>query len=671
MRKFGRAAWLAGATVAAWMPAAAWAADDAGEAATDDTTNGTIVVLGQRLEESTPEELEKYGSRLEVVTGDTIDKAGLTDVAQALQQQVPGLYVNPKNGAFDYVDVSLLGSRSSEVLFLVDGVRLSNRLYSSTTPLDTLPAGIVERIEVLKGGQGLYYGTQAVAGIVNVITKGFTRTFDGAVELGYDTNEGYHANGYVRGGSGSHYFVAFASHDEAEGFQPFRTQDYQPSQTQRKRGYNMTTGGLKYAFEPSDAFRLTASYQHNQGRVDYVYAEDRALAFNDRNEEIASLKLDWKPSDRFALYLKGYWHDWDSTFTEFQNVLGANRQPTGALTTIDDHDPWQFEDLGANALAEYRLTDALSLVGGWDYQKYHGQDAVFLIGEHAEEVHAPFAQVKLDTGALSLAAGVRHNMPSDGQDKTVWNVSGRLGLGMRAYLRGQVGTSFRLPDAYELYVIDPCCETGNPNLKPEESFNAEAAIGLGSGPVTGEIAGFYRKVKNLIDIDYSLPAYPDGFIVNTPDAVKFWGGEAVVSARLNDWLHLTADYTHTEAEVVGTSDQVREIPRDNAKLIVDLAAPSGRFGGSAALNWVGDVYSELAGGLGRLNHGNYAVLDLSAWVFLDAAKHHRLGARLENALDNEYATRLVRVRTDVTNVSYAAWNLGTPLTLHVTYRLGF
>src|SRR5205085_11241281 len=115
----------------------------------------------------------------------------------------------------------------------------------------------------------------------------------------------------------------------------------------------------------------------------------------------------------------------DSTFTDFQNVLGANGQPTGALTTIDDRDPWQFEDLGANALAEYRLTDALSLVGGWDYQKYHGQDAVFLIGEHAEEVHAPFAQVKLDTGALNLAAGVRHNMPSDGQDKTVWNVSGR------------------------------------------------------------------------------------------------------------------------------------------------------------------------------------------------------------------------------------------------------
>lgn len=59
-----------------------------------------------------------------------------------------------------------------------------------------------------------------------MITKGFSREFDGAVELGYDTNEGYHANGYVRGGSGGYYFVVYGSHDEAEGFPPFRDQDY-------------------------------------------------------------------------------------------------------------------------------------------------------------------------------------------------------------------------------------------------------------------------------------------------------------------------------------------------------------------------------------------------------------------------------------------------------------
>jgi vitamin B12 transporter len=671
MRAIGRVSPLAGVAGVALLGASpAWAQDGPATAAASQD-NGDILVLGAKLEESTPEELEKYGSRLEVVEGEAIDKAGLVDTAQALEQMVPGLYVSPNSGAFDYVNVSLLGSRSSEILFLVDGVRISNRLYSSTTPLDTLPASMIERIEVLKGGQGLYYGTQAVSGIVNVITRGFTRETNGAVELGYDTNNTVRGNGYVRGSAGDHYFVAFASHDQSDGFQPFRDEDYQPSETDRSRNYRVTTGGLKYAFEPSDAFRLSASYQHTEAKLDRAYAEDHAAAFNTRNEEIASVKLDWTPNDRFGLYVKGYWHDWDATWTETLNNLGPDGQPDGTLDVLNDHDPWTFTDRGVNVLGEYQVNDTIALVAGYDYQKYNGQDAVFLIGEHAEEVHAPFAQVKLETGGLSLAAGVRHNMPSDSQEATVWNVSGRYNIDDAWYARGQVGTSFRLPDAYELYVIDPCCERGNPDLLPEESFNAELGFGLERGMISGEITGFYREVENLIDITFDLPAFPDGFIINTPDMVKVWGGEAVVNARLTDVLSLTADYTHTEAEIDGGNTQIAEIPRDYFKLILNAAATSGRYGGSAALNWVGQVYSSVAGGIGRVQHGNYAVVDLAAWIFADKAQHHRLGVRLQNALDAEYATRIVRVRRDADDSSYAAWNLGTPLTLHATYSFSF
>ncbi|MXO60296.1 TonB-dependent receptor [Altererythrobacter salegens] len=644
-------------------------AQAAAVAGADESDRQSIVVLGQKLEETTPEELEQYGSRLEIVEGKAIDQAGFDDTGQALQMLVPGLYVSPKNGAFDYVNVSLLGSRTSEVLFTVDGVRMGNRLYTGTTPLDTLPSSMIERIEVLKGGQGLYYGTQAVGGIVNVITKGFTRDFDGSVEAGYDTNDGYHANGYLRGGGGDHYFVAFASYDEAEGFQPFHTSDYQPSATDRKRGYRVATGGLKYAYEPADAFRLSASYQHTDAKVEFAKAEDVAAAFNTRNEEVASLKIDWTPSDRFGFYVKAYWHDWDSTYSEFENVLGADGLPTGSLITIDDHDPWVFEDRGINLLGEYKLADGVTVIGGYDYQKYDGMDAVFLIGSQSEEVHAPFAQVKLDLGGLKLAAGVRHNMPSDGQSKTVWNVSGRYAMDGGVYLRGMVGTSFRLPDAYELYVIDPCCEQGNPNLVAEESFNTEFGVGLERGMFSGEVLGFYRKTDNLIDIDYSLPAYPDGFIVNTQDSVTAWGGEAIINARLDDWFGLTFDYTHTEVEASGTNEQIQDIPRDLAKLILTAEEPGGRFGGTVSMNWVGKIYDSVGGGIGRVQHGDYAVVDLAGWFFVDSAHNHRLGVRLENLFDTDYATRITRVRRDADGSSYPADNRGTPFTVHVTYRL--
>lgn len=666
MRAIGRIALLAGVAGAALVGASpAWAQDEGQETATED--NGDILVLANRLEESTPEELEKYGSRLEVVDGKLIDEAGFVDTSTALQFLAPGLFLTPKSGAFDYVQVSLQGSRTSEVLFLTDGVRINNRLYASTAPLDSIPANMIERIEVLKGGQSLYYGTQAVGGIVNVITRGFTSETDGAIEASVDTNEGYHINGYARGSAGDHYFVGFASHDEAEGFQAFRDEDLQPSALDLKRGYKVTTFGGKYAWEPSDALRLTASYQHNDAVVDFIKAEDNYRNWNDRNEEIVSLKLDWSPSEAFDLYVKGYYHDWDTVYLDLRPTVNPDGS-LGDIFTVFDGEMWGYDDMGVNVLGDYRVSGNVAIVGGLDYQRYSGYDEVFLIAPMTESVVAPFAQLKFDFGDLSFAAGLRHNMPSDGQDKTVWNVSGRYGADEGFYGRGQVGTSFRLPTAYELYVVDPCCEQGNPNLVAEQSFNVEGGVGYTDRTVNAELIGFYREVDDLIGIDFDLPAYPDGFLVNTDGTVKVWGGEAIVTARLSEWFSATVDYTHTGAEQVGTDVQLVNIPRDQAKLILNADAPSGRFGGNLALNWVGDLWANVAA-VGRVNYGNYAVVNLAGYAFLDDDHRHRVGLSLENALDADYDTTVTRVRTDVTNISYAAGFRGTPITLHVGYRL--
>ena len=117
------------------------------------------------LRENLATDLEEYGSRVEVVTAEQIQNGGFADASQALQMLVPGLTILPKNGAFDYVNASLLGGRKQDVIWLVDGVRISNRLYTTTTPLDTIPANMIERIEVIKGGQSLFYGTSAISGL--------------------------------------------------------------------------------------------------------------------------------------------------------------------------------------------------------------------------------------------------------------------------------------------------------------------------------------------------------------------------------------------------------------------------------------------------------------------------------------------------------------------------
>ena len=165
-----------------------------------------VTVVGT-LEETLPQQIAQTGSRVSSISGEQVQKGGYYDVAQTLQALAPGMYITPLSGAFDYVELSFLGSRNSEVVWLVDGIRLNNRLYSTTTPLDTIPANLVERIEILESGQGLFFGTQAVAGAVNIVSPQFTGEPRGQVRLGLDSNNGKHANGLFSNSAGGHRFV--------------------------------------------------------------------------------------------------------------------------------------------------------------------------------------------------------------------------------------------------------------------------------------------------------------------------------------------------------------------------------------------------------------------------------------------------------------------------------
>lgn len=132
-----------------------------------------ILVTARSIEDTLPLELARYGHGVATVSADRIAAAGYVDVSSALQFEAPGLFVSPGSGPYDYVDVSLQGSRTGDVLWLIDGVRINNRIYNDTSP-DTLPGNMVERIEVLKGGESLFYGTQGVAGAINIVTRSFS-----------------------------------------------------------------------------------------------------------------------------------------------------------------------------------------------------------------------------------------------------------------------------------------------------------------------------------------------------------------------------------------------------------------------------------------------------------------------------------------------------------------
>lgn len=642
-----------------------------------------ILVSSQRLEETIPQDLSRYGNRIEIVTAAEIAERGFVDITQTLQMLVPGLHISPKNGPFDYFDASLQGSRNQEILWLIDGVRITNRLYNGTSPLDTVPAHMVERIEVLKGGQGIFYGTQSVGGVVNIVTKSLQDDTDGAVGTGINSNDGYNINGYYRTSIGDHQLVLFASKDEADGYTPWASADIQPSATDRERGYDVNTLGLKYAWNISPDARLSLQYLYTDNEVDFARPFLNNHTVNARDEDILTLKYDWRVSDNVELFIKAYRHNWDTRYTRLYNTLDTNGKLDGGTRYLNNRDYWGYEDYGFNAMGKLNFGGNFEYVVGVDRQSFSGEDDVYRIGNKKEHVTAPFLQVRSTSELFentTFAVGVRNNQASNMEDSTVWNLTGKHFFTADLYFQGNVGTSFRLPDAEALFVNEYYDENsdgvpdggfftiGNPNLEPEKSENINLAIGGTLRGITFEATLFSRDITNYIDsyVPLVIGGVEGESFTNSRDEVNMDGYELVAAMPLTDTWHTSISHTRTQAQFNGRGPQLTSIPKRESKLRLDYRNARRPFGVSLSSNIVGDI-----NGRRGVARGDYVVTDIAAFYNLGSDEQHQVVMRLENVTDEEYATRIDRGTVDVTGQAYNFANLGMERTLHLAYTFRF
>lgn len=641
-----------------------------------------ILVSTAGLEETIPLDLSRYGNRVEIITAAEIQQQGFVDLSQALQMLVPGLHIAPKNGAFDYFDASLQGSRNQEILWLMDGVRITNRLYNGTSPLDTIPAHMIERVEVLKGGQGIFYGTQAVGGVVNVVTRNFQSDSDGVVAVGVNSNEGFMTSGYYRAGTGPHQFVVYGSRDKADGYKPYRREDIQPSSTDRRRSYDVSVAGAKYALDLSERSRLSLQYQRTENELDFLTPFANRATFNEREEDIVTAKYDLQFNRRVGLYLKAYYHDWDTLYTRIHNVVDADGNVTGDIRVRDDKTYWGYEDFGMNAMVKLNLVEGFEYVLGVDHQSFSGEDDVWRIADQQERVGAVFAQIRT-TGALFqdtvFAFGVRRNQASNVGSSSVWNLSGQHDFSESFYLRASLGTSFRLPDAEMLFLSEFYDDnadgvpdggwfaTGNPDLKPEQSRNVNIGAGGILGDVNYEVIGFKRKITDYIAsyVPLIIAGVEGESFINTEDEVDVEGVEFISTLILSPSWNANLSATYTKAELNSNGTQLTEIPKTEGKLRLGYEPPSLPWGAAVSLNYVGDVNTRRG-----QKRGNYTVIDVSAYYQWGGDLRHRIVLRVENVGNKIYTTRVDSGTRDIGG-SYLYRSIGPGRMLHLGYSYLF
>src|SRR5262249_33293325 len=154
------------------------------------------------------------------------------------------------------------------------------------------------------------YGTQAAAGVINVVTRGYTDSFNGQANARADTNDSWGLDAYVRGKAGPGNFVVYASKDRSDGFQMF--DPVQPSATDRKRAYDVATIRPKSPIAFTDQLSLDARYAYTDPKLDYLRPVLTASGANSRKEYLGSAAVVYTPMSTLEFQVKAYWYKWDS-----------------------------------------------------------------------------------------------------------------------------------------------------------------------------------------------------------------------------------------------------------------------------------------------------------------------------------------------------------------------
>ena len=467
-------------------------------------------------------------------------------------------------------DLSIRGSSFGQTLVLLNGQRL-NDVQSGHHNMDTpVPLDNVSRVEVLRGSGSTMYGSDAVGGVVNIITEPPEST-----ELRLRTAVGNYGinqqRGSIAGSSGKLSGQLSFARDFSTGFEADRDyRNLQLASTARLTS-GLGTGNLTLAYmdHPLGADQFYGNFNSWEDTKTWFAGIEQALG----RDTTASFSYR-RHSDLFVLFRDRPEiftnHHWDETW---QGDL-RRRQAVSSTTTVS---------YGAEGLHESIVSNNL--------------------GDHARSRGAAYAAV--DFRALhrfSLTLSAREEVYRRFSAAFSPTVAGGVWLSPRVKLRASAGRAFRVPSYTDLYYHDPA-NLGSPNLRPERAWTYEGGVDWNpSGRVRGDVTIFQRRERDGIDYERASPN--DIWRALNIQNLNFTGVEA--SLRLAPTRAQTVDFRYTGLR--GTQDTV---PVAATKYTFNYPVHSGVIAWQASLPG-NCVLRTRVGVLDRRARDPYALWELNA-----------------------------------------------------------
>jgi vitamin B12 transporter len=590
-----------------------------------------IVVTASRG--ATP--LSQVGQSLTVITAEDLTTRQTAAVVDVLRS-VPGVTINRNGGIGGTAFVSIRGAESDQTVALIDGVKINDpSAPGGGFNFGNLLTGNISRIEIVRGSQSVLWGSQAIGGVVNIISREPTEklSLNAHGEYGWRNTAQVVGNvsgkfGPVSASVGAGYLRSdnISAYSEARG-------------ATEKDGYKNYGANAKFNIALSDAISVDLRGWYANGKAAIDGFAPPTFAFGDTKDIAKTADLVGYAGLNIALFDDRFRNRFAYAYTD---IARENIDPSSTIT---------FDAKGKNKRIEYQgyftIDDGYMLTFGAENEKSSFQTSDFggppsTARARLNSLYGQFSASPI--AGLTLTAGARYDDHDTFGSKTTFAANAVLSPnGGATTLRASYGEGFKTPTLYQLF-----SEYGNTALQPETSRSWDASITqkLLNGAIIVGATWFQRNTTN--QISFISCGAQIGICTNRPfgtyDTVgraRAKGVEFGITIKPNDALSLQAHYSWIDAKNLTPSDTVignrfLRRPKHSANASLDYVWRMGLQTG-LSITHVGSSFDQdfdSSFNTVLIRTPGYVLVDLRASLPITNAVS--VYARIENLLNEKY-----------------------------------
>jgi vitamin B12 transporter len=579
----------------------------------------SVVVTATRI--PTPE--IQVASSITVITSEEIAARQIRSVPDLLKD-VPGLNVVQSGGPGSQTSVFMRGTNSNHTKVFIDGIDVSDPSNSNASfDLGQLLTQDISRVEVLRGPQSGLYGSDAVGGVINVVTKAGSgpAQFNAGIEAGsFDT---FNQNAGVSGSVDQFHYAANFQHFHA-GSTPVTPSDYlQPGQSRINDYDDNLTGSTRLGFDVTDTFDLGLVARYT----------DSHLRFTGDNFDFFPTIPDTAQSDtntkqyytRATAHLVSFGGAFEETLgAAYSNIKSYNFSPDG---------PTETDNFGARVKFDWQGIVTLAVDQKLVLGAEHQRDSITTPISASTNINSGYAELQSSFwNSLYDTLAVRYDDNDRFGSKVTYRFAPEyLIADTGTKIKASVGTGFKAPTLAQLFQSLPAFDFfANPNLRPETDLGWDAGFeqALLDNTLRFGATYFHINIKDLIEDTADFTT-----LTNVGRAVTK-GVESFVAYQPIRSLTMRLDYTFTQATDESADLTLLRRPKNKESLITTWQATDRLLLSATVLSVSSWVDGNRDFSINRLNAPPYTTVDVAGNYNL--TRNWTLTARITNLLNRHY-----------------------------------